>query len=331
VGAQITVAPAPVFWKSLSPMETSLNWRTVLWLLLSTVLLPAVLSLSVGILIIVFYRESWDVAFGVLVLCFAVFAAVGSSITVFLLRRLARLAQMQTEFISNVSHELRTPLTSIRMFVETLTEGRVDDPEDRRRCLELLSKETERMDRLVRQVLDFRQLSSRGAPIALSRIEAPALLRSVLAPFELDPEQRARLRIVEEPALPGFLGNEEGLRQAILNLVSNALKYSGDGPVVVTARCTGEEIAFSVRDSGLPIPSRERRQIFERFYRVAGTGKPGTGLGLAIARQVAEAHGGSLDLRGSDGGGNVFTLKLPLQPRPSASAAKNVAPPTAES
>jgi two-component system phosphate regulon sensor histidine kinase PhoR len=294
-------------------MEPFFTWRTSLWLMVSTVLFPAVLSLSVGILILVFYQKSWDVAFGVLVLCFAVFAAVGSSITVFLLRRMARLAQMQSEFVANVSHELRTPLTSIRMFVETLQDDRVEDAGDRRRCLDLLSKETERMDHLVRQVLNFRNLSRRGGPLALGPVEASALVRSALAPFELDREKRARIRVVEEPALPVFLANEEGLRQAIENLVSNAFKYGGDGPVIVTARCTGEEMAFSVRDSGLPIPPEDRKRIFERFFRIPGSGQPGTGLGLAIAKQVARVHGGSLDVRSSEEAGNVFTLKLPLR------------------
>jgi two-component system phosphate regulon sensor histidine kinase PhoR len=291
---------------------TIFNWRKAFWLLLSTVLVPAALSLSVGILILVFYQEKWDVASGVLVLCFAIFAVVGSSITVTVLRRSARLAQLQTEFIANMSHDFRTPLTAIRMFVETLRQGRLADPEERSRCLDLLAEETGRMEQLVNQVLTWRSVENTGGNYKLEPHNAEQVVRTALEPLELDQRTSRRLELVVEPHLPRILADEEALSRAVRNLVENALKYGQGRSVVVNLRTDGQGVAISVRDQGPAIPRREHKRIFKRFYRMPGTGKQGTGLGLAIARHTAEAHGGSLDLRSARGVGNVFTLRLPL-------------------
>jgi two-component system phosphate regulon sensor histidine kinase PhoR len=291
------------------------KWRTALWLVFSTVLIPAVLTISVGILILVFYRESWDVTFGVLVLCFAVFAVVGSSITVFLLRSQGRLTQMQSEFIANMSHEFRTPLTSIRMFVDTLRSGRVKSTEEEARCLDLLAQETERMERMVDRVLTFRQLEKADSGLRLAPQELPALVQRALAPWsEVDEAAAERLELVMEPDLPRVMVDPDPIVEATRNLVANALKYTR-GTVVITLRHDGEGIAVSVRDQGPAIPRWERKRIFKRFYRGRGTREQGSGLGLAIAKGVAEAHGGRLDLKSSEGVGNVFTLLLPLVER----------------
>jgi len=299
------------------------NWRTALYLLLSTVLAPALLTISVGILILVFYRAAWDVAFGVLVLCFAVFAVTGSSITVFLLRRTARLAQLQAEFIANISHDFRTPLTSIRMFVDTLRSGRVKDSEEQERCLELLARETRRMERLVQRVLTFRQAEEPGRGERLEGLTAHAaedLVERALEPFSIGREDRAIERVVE-PALPPVLADRDSVVEALRALVDNALKYSTNpGPVVITLRADGRGVAISVRDQGPPIPRRERKRVFRRFHRVPGTGKQGSGLGLAVASQIARAHGGSLTLSASAATGNVFTLQLPAVPPPATLA-----------
>ena len=287
------------------------SWRTSLWLLLSTVLIPAVLSITVGILILVFYQKGRDVAFGVLVLCFAFFAVVGSLITVFLLRRTARIAKLQSEFIANMSHDLRTPLTSIRMFVETFAAGRIDDKEARDQCLNLLGHEVERMQRMIDRVLTFRRLDRValiGLDLAAESLEN--VVARALTPFEVDKELAGRLEVIAEPKLPEVMIDLDMIIEAIGNLVANALKYS-KGKVVVTSRYDGEAAAVSVRDQGPAIPKAEHKKIFERFYRVMGSGKQGSGLGLAIAKRAARAHGGSLEVKSSLGQGNVFTLRLP--------------------
>lgn len=289
------------------------GWHTTLWLLLSTVLIPALLTISVGILILVFYRAPWDVAFGVLVLCFAVFAVTGSSITVFLLHRIRYLAEMQSEFIANISHDFRTPLTSIRMFVETLSMGRVQDPEQRQRCLELLSREAERMEHLVQRVLTFRQAET--PQVAEHAAHDPLeLVERALRPFHIDPKMGERLSLVAEPQLPRVWVDGDAVVLALRALVDNALKYSVEhGPVVVTSRIDGSKLAISVRDSGPAIPRKEQRRIFRRFYRSPGSGKQGTGIGLAVASDMAKAHGGRIELRSSAEVGNVFTMRLPIE------------------
>jgi two-component system phosphate regulon sensor histidine kinase PhoR len=295
----------------MSKSETLFKWRTAFWLVLSTVFVPALLTISVGILILVYYRESWDVAFGILVLCFAVFAVVGSTITIFLLLHQGRLAALQSEFIANTSHELRTPLTSIRMFVDTLRSGRVKDTEEEARCLDLLAQETERMQLLVERLLTFRALEKPKSGIELAPVATRELVRQAISPWaDLDNERCARIEVVEEPGLPLVMAESESIVEAIRNLVGNALKYT-EGSIIITQRLDGEGIAISVRDQGHAIPHKERKRIFKRFYRLAGTGKQGSGIGLAIARRAAEAHGGSLDLKSSEGVGNVFTLRLP--------------------
>ena len=294
-------------------MSSIINWRTSLWLLFSTVLVPALLSIAVGILMLVFYDKAWDLASGVLVLCFAIFSVVGTVITVFLLRRYAALAQLQTDFIANMSHDFRTPLTSIRMFVETLRAGRAKDQEEQQRCLDMLAQETERMERMVDMVLVFRQLEEPAKGLKLSPHDPMKLACEAISPFQVEPSAARRLELVEEPNLPRVLADADLVVEAVRNLVGNALKHGPvDGAVVITLRNYGEGVAISVRDQGRAIPQAERKRIFNRFYRIAGTNKPGSGVGLAIVAETAKVHGGSVDLKCSPDAGNVFTLWLPM-------------------
>ena len=246
-------------------------------------------------------------------ICFATAAIVGSSITVFLIRRTARLTQLQSDFVANISHDFRTPLTSIRMFVDTLRAGKVTDPEERNRCLELLAQETERMEALVNRVLTWRTMERAGGGYRLSPQDPAQILNQALGPFRIDPALDARLKVVEEPHIRPVMADKNALVEALRNLFDNAFRYGGGGPIVITLRSDGEGAAFSVRDQGTPIPPKEQRKIFKRFYRAASNEKPGTGLGLAIVQHVAQAHGGSVDVRsGSGAAGNVFTLRLPM-------------------
>jgi len=297
----------------------AVNLRAYFWLLLSTVLLPALFTITVGVLILVFYDEAWDVAFGVLVLSFATAAFVGAMITVFLLRRTARLAQLQSDFVANISHDFRTPLTSIRMFVDTLREGKVTDPEEKDRCLTLLSQETERMEALVNRVLTWRTIERGGRGYRPNPVAPATLITQALGPFRIDPELNTRLEVVVTDGLPQVLADRMAVEEALRNLVENAFRYGGSGPITVSASAEGQEVAFAVHDHGDTLPRKERKAIFKRFYRAASNREPGTGLGLAIVRHVARAHGGSVDAEAGPGEeGNCFTLRLPVEPDPSA-------------
>ena len=301
----------------------AVNLRAYFWLILSTVLLPAMFTITVGVLILVFYREAWDVAFGVLVLSFATAAFVGAMITVFLLRRTARLAQLQSDFVANMSHDFRTPLTSIRMFVDTLREGKVTDPAERDRCLTLLSQETERMEVLVSRVLTWRTIERGGRGYRPVAVDPAALISQALGPFRIDPDLDARLKVAVADGLGRVMADQMAMEEALRNLVENAFRYGGEGDVTVSARGDGEEVAFTVCDhGGAPLTRKERKAIFKRFYRAASNRKPGTGLGLAIVRHVAQAHGGSVEVEAGPGeAGNIFTLRLPVEPEASDQAA----------
>lgn len=309
-------------------MKNLLSWRPAYWLLISTVLLPTIGTVSVGVLILVFYREAWDVALGVLVLCFAVFAVTGSSIAVFLLKRTARLTQLQSDFIARMSHDFRTPLTSIKLFVETLRAGKIDQ-EEQRRCLELLASETARMERLVEHVLDWRYVEGRQHAERTQRVEPAEIAEAAVAPYlsSLDPftatnkdgSTAERIELSVEPRLPEIDVERESVVEAVRNLVQNALKYTR-GAVVLSVRLAGSFICFSVRDEGPPIPRGVRKQIFRRFYR-ADQQQEGSGLGLAIAKHVAQAHGGEIGLDVGESC-NSFSLTFPVAPAPRLMAAE---------
>ncbi|MBW2733100.1 MAG: HAMP domain-containing histidine kinase [Deltaproteobacteria bacterium] len=281
--------------------------KVSLWLILAMILLPALASVSVGVLILVFYREAWDVAFGVLVLSFAMFSIVGSLTTVYLLRRSAHFAQLQSDLIARISHDFRSPLTSIRITLDTIRSGRGRDPGDQERCLEALAAESERLEGLVEQVLTLRHME-RAAPAETVRPQdVEVLVREALEPFSLDAEYMSRVVLVVESDLPQVVADSDAVVEAVRNLVENALKF-GEGEVSVGLRYEGG-VEIVVRDQNKPIPGEAQKRIFRRFERGQGD-KPGTGLGLAIARQVAENHGGDLSLSVSKAG-NTFTLALP--------------------
>ncbi len=297
-------------------MKNLLSWRPAYWLLISTVLLPTIGTVSVGVLILVFYREAWDVAFGVLVLCFAFFAVAGSLIAVFLLKRTGRLTRLQSDFIARMSHDFRTPLTSIKLFVETLRAGKIDS-EEQQRCLALLAEETNRMERLVEHVLHWRYVEGRRQADSSQRVDPEQIARAAVAPFlsSLDPlsgengRSADRIEVAVEPQLPEVAVERESVVEAVRNLVQNALKYTR-GAVVLSVRLADNCICFSVGDEGPPIPHGEREQVFRRFYR-ADPKRDGSGLGLTIAKHVAQAHGGDITL---DVGkvGNSFSLRFPV-------------------
>lgn len=291
-------------------------YRSIPWILFGVVLMPAVATGAVGILVLVLADVPGSIALGILTICFAVFALAGTFVTLGLLRRQNRLAIFQTEFVANVSHELRTPLASIRMYVDTLRMGRVRTDKDREDCLAALDKETARLVILVEQLLGFRASSS-GASGLVNRnlVSVPDLVEEAVQPFTSRPGQGQRVSLVVEPALPTLWTSRSGFVEALSNLIQNALTHGGgSGPVVVTARADHRGVAFSVRDSGPGISDKDRKKVFDRFYRGKSTTDgliPGFGLGLSIVRRFAQDHGGKVELKSAPGHGSIFTLWLP--------------------
>lgn len=230
---------------------------------------------------------------------------------------LRRLERLRTEFVANVSHELKTPLTSIQGAIETLLDGAAEDPQSRRTFLAAIREESERLRRLVEDLLTLARVESRQAGPARETMDTGAFLKEMLSRYQpLAGRQRVTL-VLEAGAAPAALrADREQLAQAVGNLLENAVKYNRPGgKAILRARREGDALAIEVEDTGIGIPAEDLPRIFERFYRVdkarsRETG--GTGLGLSIVKHVAEAHGGSVSVESRPSYGSRFTLTLPL-------------------
>ena len=259
-------------------------------------------------------RQLWLWILGASLL--AVLAA--SILAVRAVMREVRLARLKSDFVSNLSHELRTPLTSLRMFVETLQEGRVRDEEERQQCLAFIAQETDRLATLVDRILQFAAFSRGRAPIELRIADVPDLVGRALKIFQSRSEAagaRIETRIAAE--LPEALLDTDAMIQVLLNLLDNAVKYGGeDGArILVTVRGDGPRVRIEVEDDGPGVPERERELVFEEFYRgddSLTSPVQGAGIGLALCRRIVLAHGGRIVVeQGRALGGARFAVTLP--------------------
>ena len=220
----------------------------------------------------------------------------------------ARANAREKAFLASVTHELRTPLTAIRLFGETLAEGRGEP----REYGELVAQESQRLEALVEQVLAATRVEA--AP-TFTRVQPAELVRSAVALIAPRAERRAvtvAVRAADE--LPGALWDGEAVRRAVLNLLDNAIRHGrAAGRVEVRAEAQGDEVAVSVSDDGPGIGRRERKGLFRRFGRGEGA-SAGSGLGLHLVQAVVQAHGGRIDLASEEGRGCTFTLRLPFRP-----------------
>ena len=220
----------------------------------------------------------------------------------------------QREFVSNVSHELRNPLAAIRAMVETLETGQVDDREVMRNFLERISRDVDRMSALVDDLLELSRLESGQVPLQLAEVSPGDLLRDASARFESPARERGiDLVIAPPPHLPSLNADPDRLRQVLINLLENALRFTpAGGRVTLSAAELDNAIEFRVEDSGVGIAREHLPHVFERFYKVDRSRQDtGTGLGLAIVRQIVEAHGGTVSVASDEGVGTVFSFLLP--------------------
>ena len=229
---------------------------------------------------------------------------------------LRRLSALRADFVSLVSHELRTPMAAVIGSAATLrSRWRTLTPEQRESFLALIEEETARLAALIGDVLDTSRLDAGTFTYTFGDVDVEELVREAAAVADLGQEEIAVRTEVETP-LPPVHGDRERLRQLLLNLVTNAVKYTVPGDEV-TLRASADDgaVAVSVRDNGPGIAPEDQRLIFEKFGRVptAAGSKPGAGLGLFIARSIAEAHGGSLDVASEAGAGATFTVRLPAR------------------
>jgi two-component system phosphate regulon sensor histidine kinase PhoR len=221
--------------------------------------------------------------------------------------------RIKDEMLSAVSHEMRTPLTAILGYLEFILDNEVS-PEDLRSYLQTVQKETERLNDLIGNFLDLQRMKSRPDGLKTTRLSVEKLLVEAGSRFGHAGNSHP-ISVRCQPDLPPIQGNGEQLHQALLNLVSNAIKYSPEGgAITLIGMRSGEDVLLKVSDEGQGIPSDLREKIFERFYRVDNTDRRmagGTGLGLALVREIVQAHGGTVWAEGNVGKGSTFVISLP--------------------
>ncbi|HLG73460.1 MAG TPA: GAF domain-containing protein [Chloroflexota bacterium] len=227
--------------------------------------------------------------------------------------QLTRLDEMKSNLISNVSHELRTPLTSIRAFSELLLDPAMDGG-TRLEFAQIINAESERLTRLVSNLLDLSRIQSHGVSWDFRDVDlTKELERAVSALMPSAEEKRLTLRLDVPPELPSVTADADGLQQALVNLISNAIKFTSSGEVVVRAERRKGKVRVAVRDTGPGISIEDQVHIFDRFYQSGNilTAKPaGTGLGLAITKEILIQHGTDISLTSSPQG-SEFSFLLP--------------------
>ena len=247
---------------------------------------------------------------------FVVAILLGGSLLLWQAHRNQLDAKQKTSFVSNVSHELKTPLTTIRMYAEMLGENRILDRDKQHQYLQTIIRESQRLTRLVNNVLDFSRLEQGHKQFSIQEVDLVSLLHQQLdgqlmriedAGMQLNREIDVAVALIES--------DRDALEQIVLNLVDNAIKYAADGQILTVElrQLTGQWV-IRIKDNGPGIPSGHRQQIFHKFHRVDASltaRQPGSGLGLSIARQLADGLGGTLSFCPNEGGGCCFELILP--------------------
>ncbi len=232
-------------------------------------------------------------------------------------RRELHLAEMRSQFVSSVSHELKTPLTAIRMFAETLRMGRMRDEAMRNEYLETIGTESERLTRLLNNVLDFSKIEQGQKRYNFQQACLADTVRTAARTMRYPLSQEGHeLRVDLGETLPDIRIDPDALEQAILNLLTNAMKYSAVGSEIDLRLVQQDGHAvIQVIDRGVGIPSDQHSRIFEKFYRVPAEENelvPGTGLGLTLVEHIANAHGGHTEVTSTVGQGSTFSIHLPM-------------------
>jgi two-component system phosphate regulon sensor histidine kinase PhoR len=229
---------------------------------------------------------------------------------------LRRLENVRKEFVTNVSHELRTPLTAIKGFIETLLGGALKDPPASERFLKIIAEETERLGRLVEDVLTLGEIEQKIALMKKDRVDLAPKLAVILEQFKAGIEKSkltVENRISGKPLI--VPGDGDKIHQVFVNLVDNAVKFNRPGGrIVLSADQKPEGVTVTIEDTGIGISEEAQRRVFERFFRADQARSKelgGTGLGLAIVKHIMEAHGGHASCQSTPGQGSRFSVFFP--------------------
>ncbi len=232
--------------------------------------------------------------------------------------RLQELDRLKDEFISTVTHELRTPLTSVRALAEILRDNPDLPAPQQEEFAGIIIKESDRLTRLITQVLDIQKIESgqfdwQFGPVDLREVIGDA----VHTTRHLMQEKGIDLSLDLPGGIPTVSGDRDRLMQVLVNLISNAVKFSDDGAIAIRLGSDPETVRFEVQDSGIGIRPEDQDTIFNKFHQIKSSGRgrpPGSGLGLAITRRIIEHHGGTITVRSKPGEGATFQVTLPLSP-----------------
>jgi signal transduction histidine kinase len=241
---------------------------------------------------------------------------------------LKRANKVKTEFLASMSHELRTPLSAILGFADLLITSTKENLSPRaRESLERIKRNGEHLLSLINDVLDLAKAEAGRLDLRFAAVVMGPLARACVAELEsLRAGNDVRL-VADVPDLPiELVTDAQRVRQILLNLLSNALKFTEQGEVTVSLRSTGHEVRLAVTDTGRGIPPHAVSELFQEFHQLdTGEGKryPGTGIGLALSRRFARALGGDIEVRSQEGEGSTFTLVLPRHEVPAALGSVN--------
>lgn len=221
--------------------------------------------------------------------------------------------KMRNDLIADISHELRTPLTSINGFIKGIVDG-VVEPEDYQEYMILIREETQRLIRLTSDLLDLAKIQSGGITLQKERIEIAVLVESVLSVLR-SPAEKKRLSVINKvPSGLYVLADPSSLKQVLINILSNAIKYTQEeGQIIIDAGLNNHEVCLAVQDTGFGIAAADLPYIFEKFYRsdkVRNSDDKSTGLGLAIAKNLVELNGGNILAESVEGKGTSLTFTL---------------------
>ncbi|TEB05806.1 Alkaline phosphatase synthesis sensor protein PhoR [Pelotomaculum schinkii] len=228
-----------------------------------------------------------------------------------------RVEEMRSDFVANVSHELRTPLTSIRGFAETLLDGAVEDPKVARPFLEIINTETERLSRLIDELLNLSKIEDKKTIPNWQTLNISNLIDravTILKPRAI--EKEITIDVEASETIPVFEGDADMMCQVLINLIDNSISYTqSGGEIHIRASAGAHELKVDVQDNGIGIPQESLHRVFERFYRVdkaRSREHGGTGLGLSIVKHIIDAHHGTVQVESNLGVGSTFSFVLPL-------------------
>ena len=235
-----------------------------------------------------------------------------------MLEELKKAEKLRREFVANVSHELRTPLTSIRTYAETMSDNREIPPDVEEEFLHVIINDSDRMTKIVQDLLELSRFDSGNSKLAAEEFSIEKSLRDVHAAIVLEAKKRNHVLNLElEWKLPQILGDRARIEQVLMNVISNALKYTPDGGTIdISSGSSDDKVWVKVEDTGIGIPQEDLERVFDRFYRVEKARSReagGTGLGLSIAKEIIAKHGGDIKIESIPGTGTSVTVTLPIK------------------